>query len=417
MGLCECIEDCEYPQIIVRILHILADFGPTAVAPSRFIRFIFNRVILEGAAVRAAAVQALGVFAGRVEAVRESVVELLRGCLVDESDEVRDRAVVALEALQADPRQRDALLFRGVAMTPGQLRLSLQTYKLRPAEGPLDYSHLPAVAEPVRAIGSSSGVAVSASAGMGMGMDEEGDLDSGVSVGVGAGSGTSALSAQAQAQAMASELYQIPAFADYGAIIRSGTPTMLTEEETEYVVSVVRHVFASHVVLQFLVKNTIEGQVMTDVLMQLSIEEGDASEWEPVAQLAAPVIAYGEQKACYVALAFAEGCIPEATFKATLHFEAKDVEEDEMDQLDDIEGYHEEYPVEVFTVQMADYIARPVLADFRGMWNDLGSEGEAVEKVTLPFEDLPTAVKGIVDVLGLYAFEGSDRVNIGVGDE
>lgn len=79
---------------------MLAEYGPTAVAPSRFIRFIFNRIILEGASVRAAAVQSLGEFAGRVESVRESVQELLRGCLTDESDEVRDRAVTALAALQ-----------------------------------------------------------------------------------------------------------------------------------------------------------------------------------------------------------------------------------------------------------------------------------------------------------------------------
>ena len=58
---------------------MLAVFGPTAVAPARFTRFIFNRIILEGAAVRAAAVQALGEFAGSVESVKASAVELLRG--------------------------------------------------------------------------------------------------------------------------------------------------------------------------------------------------------------------------------------------------------------------------------------------------------------------------------------------------
>ena len=87
-----------------------------------------------------------------------------------------------------------------------------------------------------------------------------------------------------------------------------------------------------------------------------------------------------------------------------------------MDQLDEIEGYHEEYPVEVFTVQLADYIARPVMTDFRSAWNELGEGNEEVEKMTLPFDDLSSAVTGIVEGLGLHVFEGSDRVNIGVGE-
>ena len=178
---------------------MLAVFGPTAVAPARFTRFIFNRIILEGAAVRAAAVQALGEFAGSVESVKASAVELLRGCLTDENDEVRDRAITALTALQGDAAQQDALLFRKLPLTPTQLRLSLQTYKMRPTEGPFDYAHLPVVAEPVK--------------------KEEKQAE------------TSVKNAEPAAP-RPNRLYEIPEFADYGAILRSSPATELTEEET-----------------------------------------------------------------------------------------------------------------------------------------------------------------------------------------
>lgn len=50
--LCEFIEDCEYTQLSTRVLHLLGDAGPTTSQPGSFIRFIYNRVILENAAVR-----------------------------------------------------------------------------------------------------------------------------------------------------------------------------------------------------------------------------------------------------------------------------------------------------------------------------------------------------------------------------
>jgi coatomer protein complex subunit gamma len=49
LHLCEFIEDCEFSELIVQVLHIVGVVGPATPAPSRFIRFVFNRVILENA--------------------------------------------------------------------------------------------------------------------------------------------------------------------------------------------------------------------------------------------------------------------------------------------------------------------------------------------------------------------------------
>jgi coatomer protein complex subunit gamma len=74
LHLCEFIEDCEFTRLSTQILHLLGELGPTTTAPARYIRFIYNRVILENAAVRAAAVTALSKFAAQCPSLRSSIM-------------------------------------------------------------------------------------------------------------------------------------------------------------------------------------------------------------------------------------------------------------------------------------------------------------------------------------------------------
>ena len=63
MILAEHIEDCEHAHIHTKIINFLAEEGPKAKNPSTYIRFIYNRVNLEKAVIRASAVSALATFA------------------------------------------------------------------------------------------------------------------------------------------------------------------------------------------------------------------------------------------------------------------------------------------------------------------------------------------------------------------
>jgi coatomer protein complex subunit gamma len=100
--LCEFIEDCEFTKLSVRILHLLGLEGPKTRNPTKFIRYIYNRVVLENAVVRAAAVSSLAKFGVCVEDknVMKSVNVLLRRCLDDVDDEVRDRAAMYIKVLE-----------------------------------------------------------------------------------------------------------------------------------------------------------------------------------------------------------------------------------------------------------------------------------------------------------------------------
>jgi len=100
--LCEFIEDCEYNNLAVRILHLLGVEGPNTPKPTKYIRYIYNRVVLENAIVRAAAVTALAKFGVGEKAdpsVKASIKVLLTRCLDDPEDEVRDRAALNLKLL------------------------------------------------------------------------------------------------------------------------------------------------------------------------------------------------------------------------------------------------------------------------------------------------------------------------------
>lgn len=77
--LCEFIEDCEFTKLSVRVLHLLGLEGPKTPNPTKYIRYIYNRVVLENAIVRAAAVTSLAKFGvyGTDATIKRSVNVLL----------------------------------------------------------------------------------------------------------------------------------------------------------------------------------------------------------------------------------------------------------------------------------------------------------------------------------------------------
>lgn len=90
--LCEFIEDCEFTYLSTQILHLVGEKGPKTSAPGKYIRHIYNRIILENATVRAAAVSSLAKFGAAVPSLRDSMITLLKRCVHDADDEVRDRS-------------------------------------------------------------------------------------------------------------------------------------------------------------------------------------------------------------------------------------------------------------------------------------------------------------------------------------
>ncbi len=90
-------QDCEFSYLNVQILHLLGVEGPRTKEPARYIRYIYNRTILENATVRAAAVSSLARFGAVAEELAPRITILLKRALFDHDDEVCTSGFVFLD--------------------------------------------------------------------------------------------------------------------------------------------------------------------------------------------------------------------------------------------------------------------------------------------------------------------------------
>ena len=144
--LCEFIEDCDYLPLATRILHLLGKEGPRTTTPAKYIRYIYNRVILESAEVRAAAVGALARFGASSDDLLQSVLVLLKRTMFDEDDEVRDRASFFYEILsRQDKALASAYILNPLNVSPVSLERALLLYNQHVSEKPFDIKSVPTV--------------------------------------------------------------------------------------------------------------------------------------------------------------------------------------------------------------------------------------------------------------------------------
>ncbi|CAN6544097.1 unnamed protein product [Malus baccata var. baccata] len=246
LHLCEFIEDCEFTYLSTQILHFLGIEGPKTSDPSKYIRYIYNRVHLENATVRASAVSTLAKFGALVDSLKPRVFILLRRCLFDSDDEVRDRATLYLNTLGGDGSVIETdndvkdFLFGSLDVPLVNLETSLKNYEA--SEEPFDIKSVPKEVK-------SQPLA-------------EKKAQSKKPTGLGAPPTGPASTVDAYETLLSS----IPEFSNFGKLFKSSAPVELTEPETEYAVNVVKHIFDSHVVFQYNCTNTIPEQLLEDVM-------------------------------------------------------------------------------------------------------------------------------------------------------
>jgi coatomer protein complex subunit gamma len=166
--LCEFIEDCEFTFLSVQILHLLGEEGPRTKDPARYIRYIYNRVILENATVRAAALSSLARFGAHCPDLLDRVILLLKRALYDNDDEVRDRATLYLYQLQRAPQGADSVDPQWRIPAKG-LEAALQQYlDAADQDQPFDLASVPEVVapSPAKAKPKPQGLAAAVAAGL-----------------------------------------------------------------------------------------------------------------------------------------------------------------------------------------------------------------------------------------------------------
>lgn len=179
----------------------------------------------------------------------------------------------------------------------------------------------------------------------------------------------------------ASQLTSVPEFESYGPVLNSSTKLLpLTESETEYFVTCVKHIFKEHIVFQFNVTNTLPESVLegVSVLMQPAGEGLTEDFIIPIPSLAAtdgPQIVY---------VSFSRDSPDEyfvGGFGCTLKFVSKEIDPDTG--MPEETGYEDEYHVEDIEVTAGgDYIL-PSYCSFNAEWDGLAKAAEIEEVFTL----------------------------------
>eukprot|EP00761_Pharyngomonas_kirbyi_P008188 gb/GECH01008199.1/.p1 GENE.gb/GECH01008199.1/~~gb/GECH01008199.1/.p1 ORF type:complete len:868 (+),score=209.99 gb/GECH01008199.1/:1-2604(+) len=375
--LCDFIEDCDYPKLMERIFRVLAAECCNVSRPSKFIRYINNRVHLEEPEVRAAAVMALATIGAKVSSLRRSIVVLLKRSLADNSDEVRDRALLYKTVLESNDESiiKDIVMDE-FAVPTNMLEKTLQQYKKSPTK-PFDLSSVPAGSPEI--VDESEEDETEA-------MAEDSVADS---------------SPEQTSVAYEEVFSSIPELRNLGTPFKSSSSVELTESEMEYVVSCVKHVFKENVVFQFNCNNTVRRHLLENVSVEMDIEAGDLEEGFAVN---ASSLSFNNTAPVFVVFSKDPDNITAAEFSNVLKYTVKELDEDGEPEDD---GFEDEYPLEDVVLDIFDYL-RPWYCDFDQQWDNV--ENNMSRKFTLKKKSIQSVVNTILDILCIPAHSGTENV-------
>ncbi|KAJ3306240.1 Coatomer subunit gamma-2 [Kappamyces sp. JEL0829] len=389
--LCEFIEDCDYAKLAVRILHVLGDQGPSTSQPTKYIRYIYNRVILENSVVRAAAVSALAQFAEHLDDARERIKILLERCADDADDEVRDRAILFLRIIH-NGELSDKYIANDSAFAWASLENNLQQYLSNPEaySTPFDINAIPVVSK----------------------MQEQQDLqrqkaaaselsNTGAIAVEGRAAPVPVLSSLDQQSNYAKAMSEIPQLAQLGQLFKSSQPVSLTETEEEYQIHCIKHVFPNHFVFQFECRNTLNDYILENVSAALTMEDSDDPtivDLVPKFYIPVEKLVYDEPGSIYAVYERQNGSCPTAKFAITLNFHTRDCDPDSG--IVDENSYPDKYQPEGIDIFTGDYMLPTYIPGFEAAWNGAGPA--ATETFALPeVRSVQQAVTLLQEQLGM----------------
>eukprot|EP00933_Yihiella_yeosuensis_P015635 TRINITY_DN13580_c0_g1_i1.p1 TRINITY_DN13580_c0_g1~~TRINITY_DN13580_c0_g1_i1.p1 ORF type:complete len:921 (-),score=216.04 TRINITY_DN13580_c0_g1_i1:472-3234(-) len=408
LHLCEFIEDCEYQNLCTKVLGFLGQEVPNTSHPAKYIRFIYNRLILEKPVVRAAAVDALTRIALKCPALRSDVILLLDFGCNDNDDEVRDRIGLYTDVLQQSLEDKadakvgfEPLMCADAGFSMDAMFDNLMMQKESGTmDAAFDFGSLP----------SEEAYAATAKAQAALNPEKKKPGVPGVKP---SASETQAQETEKKATAsaeLARVLAEISQGSDLGPLQHTCRPKPLTENEAEYTVQCIKHHFKNHLVLEMYVSNTVQGVVLENVGVRL---KGLAPNFVEVGASAISRLEYGQNASAHVVLqkngSQESAGVVTGTYPASLHFLVKE----EGDDL----GYDDDYAVENVVITTGDYVFPRALqqGQFKSVWEQLTAQGvENTQKLSLNFKTLEAAVDYVQNTLNMQCCDNTGKVEAGV---
>lgn len=368
--LCEFIEDCEYSSLSCEVLYLLGQEAPSTSDPGKYLRYIFNRVILENPSIRAAAISSMASIGSRCDFLQGRILVLLRRCLFDADDEVRDRASSSIALLEkTSERTCESLNLNSFK----KFEDVLLEYCKSASESPVN----------LQKVDESRAELVERS-------DEKlSEIEK-----------TSCLLPEPNFSSISS----VPDFASYGSIFKSSPKIDLTEDETEYKVSCLKHIFDEFIVFEFLCSNTLKEQTLTDV--SVTMEALGTSSLDAAVTVALDVMPFMSYGSAFSIFRRPHGEQIIEQFACTLKFISKEV--DPLTGMLEDEGYNDEYSIEDVELVASDYFRGAEVADVTAVWQDIASYVELSKtNVLLPTDSLQSALRHVSSLLGISPCNGS----------
>ena len=295
---------------------------------------------------------------------------LLTRCLDDTDDEVRDRAALSLRLMQ----EEDGLAERFVK-NDSMYSLSTFEHKLvmyvtsddkQVFSKAFDLSTVPVVSQEQALAEERTKKLTTATPTLKA--PSTGPAKAAVN-----GTAESAAASVANTQKFTDIFSRIPELKAFGPVLKSSSTIALTESETEYVVSVVKHVFTDNVVLQYDIKNTLPDTVLDDVSVVATPAEEDSLEEDFI--IPAPRLVTNEPGIVYVAFKKVAGeqSFPVTSFTNVLKFTTKEIDPTTGEAED---GFEDVYEIEDVDLSGADYVTPAFAGSFDHVWEGTGANGE-----------------------------------------
>ena len=166
----------------------------------------------------------------------------------------------------------------------------------------------------------------------------------------------------------------------------------------------IKHVYASHILLQFELNNTLEDQLLEGVSVEVDLSGVAGVELD--SELPCAKLAFGSPASAYTCLRRTAG-VPLGAMACKLKFLVKDVDPAKGEPEEEDQGYDDEYNLEELELAAADFMRKVAVADFRESWETMGNGCEKVETFSLTYNSLRQAMEAIIEFLGMQVCDNT----------
>jgi len=199
-------------------------------------------------------------------------------------------------------------------------------------------------------------------------------------------------------------LSKLPHFVHIGVRFSSSKRVALSEAGTEYEVHCIKHVYSSHLLLQFSLSNTLDDQLLEDVTVDLDLSGMPGLAFDT--ELRCATLPYGAPGDAFVCLRRLEG-MPTGCLGATLKFLVKDVDPASGKPLTSETSYDDVYQLEDLEICAADFMKKVPVFDFKEAWSTIGNDHEVMETFSLTYPGIKQAMDAVVDFIGMHTCDNS----------